>query len=91
MKFLCLRNYFIGSSTRTRWTKGEYYEGRLPNEIESANGIAYYIKSNDSGPEGKLEYMVKNKDYKSYFKSIDVIREEKINNILGIKNGDEMA
>lgn len=90
MKFLCIRNYFIGSSTRTRWTKGKYYEGRIPSEIEKKHGIAFYIKSNDNGPEGKIEYMIKIKDYPNYFKSIEDVREEKLNQILedvgGTKN-----
>lgn len=77
MKFLCIRNYFIGSSTRTRWTKGKYYEGRIPTKIEKENGIAFYIKSNN-----KIEYLVKIKDYSNYFKSIEDVRDEKLEELL---------
>jgi hypothetical protein len=89
VKFLCTRNYFIGSSTRTRWTKGKYYEGRQAEEFERRHGIAYYIKSNDNGPEGKIEYMVKTKDYSTYFKSLEDVREEKLNKILDVGDSDD--
>ena len=89
MKFLCIRNFFIGSSTRTRWTKGKYYEGRMPNSIEKVHGIACYVKSNDNGPEGSLEYLVKKKDYTTYFKSIEDVREEKLNQILDVGDSND--
>lgn len=56
----------------------------MPNEIEKAHGIACYVRSNDNGPEGKIEYLVKTKDYPIYFKSVEDIREEKLNQILDI-------
>jgi hypothetical protein len=52
--------------------------------MEKAHGIACYVRSNDNGPEGKIEYMVKTKDYPIYFKSVEDIREEKLNQILDI-------
>lgn len=83
MKFLCIRSFFIGSDSRTRWTKGKYYNGREPRRIEKEAGIEFYIDSNDNDPHGNpLEYFVKKKDYNVYFKSIEDVREEKLNEIL---------
>jgi hypothetical protein len=61
----------------------------MPNEIEKAHGIACYVRSNDNGPEGKIEYMVKKKDYSTYFKSLEDIREEKLNIILNVGNSND--
>ena len=83
MKFLCIRNYFEDSSSRARWTKGKYYEGREPNELEKSAGIAFYIKSDEIGTKGEhIEHFVKKKDYNMHFKSIVDIRNEKIEEIL---------
>jgi len=90
LKFLCIRSYFIGSNSRTRWTKGKYYNGREPRRIEKAAGIEFYIESNDIGPNGnKLEYFVKKKEYNIYFKSIEDVREEKLNIILDVRNNND--
>ena len=90
MKFLCIRNFFTGNGSRTRWTKGRYYEGRMPNSLEQTHGIVFYIKSNDDAPRGgKLEYFLKKKDYLTYFKSIEDVREEKINKILDVGNSND--
>ncbi len=89
MKFLCIRNFFIGSKT-TRWTKGQWYTGRLPNRIEEANGIAFYIDSNDSlGGTATVEYFVKKKDFSAYFKTDSQVRDERISKILGVRDGDD--
>ena len=61
----------------------------MPNSIEKVNGIACYVQSNDNGPEGKIEYLVKIKDYSSYFKSIEDVREEKLNIILDVGNSND--
>ena len=61
----------------------------MPNSIEKVHGIAYYVQSNDNGPEGKIEYLVKTKDYSSYFKSIEDVREEKLNIILDVGDSDD--
>lgn len=90
MKFLCIRNFFIGSDTRTRWTKGKWYAGRLPTEIESTHGIAYYIDSDENiGGSRNLEYFVKKKDFKTYFKTDMQVREEKINKVLDVRDSDD--
>ena len=78
MKFLCIRNYFIGSDTKPRWTKGKQYQGREPSHLEMIHGIAFYIESNED-----IEYFVKRKDFPTYFKSIEDIREEKLS-MLGL-------
>jgi hypothetical protein len=57
--------------------------------MEKAHGIACYVRSNDNGPEGKIEYMVKKKDYSTYFKSLEDIREEKLNIILNVGNSND--
>jgi hypothetical protein len=57
--------------------------------MEKAHGIACYVRSNDNGPEGKIEYMVKKKDYSTYFKSLEDIREEKLNIILDVGNSND--
>ena len=90
MKFLCIRNFFIGSDTRTRWTKGKWYAGRLPTEIEAAHGIAYYIDSDENmGGRQNAEYFVKKKEFKAYFKTDMQVREEKINKILDVRDSDD--
>ena len=61
----------------------------MPNEMKKAHGIACYVRSNDNGPEGKIEYMVKKKDYSIYFKSIEDVREEKLNIILDVGNSND--
>jgi len=82
VKFLCVRNYFIGQ--KTRWTKGKYYDGREANSLERTHGIAFYIESNEESLFGvKLEYLVKKKEYPTYFKSLEDVREERIDMILG--------
>lgn len=88
MKFLCVRNFFIGQ--KTRWTKGKYYDGREANSLERTHGIAFYIESNDAAPlGGNLEYLVKKKDYPTYFKSLEDVREEKLNKILDVGNSND--
>ena len=91
MKFLCIRNFFIGSETRTRWTKGKWYAGRLPTEIEEEHGIAYYIDSDETmgGNLTGLEYFVKKKDFSTYFKTDMQVREEKINQILDVRDSND--
>jgi len=42
------------------------------------HGIAFYIESNED-----IEYFVKRKDFPTYFKSIEDIREEKLS-MLGL-------
>lgn len=90
MKFLCIRNFFIGSDTKTRWTKGKWYAGRLPTEIEEAHGIAYYIDSDETfGGRQNVEYFIKKKAFKTYFKTDMQVREEKINKILDVRDSDD--
>ena len=57
----------------------------MPNSIEEVHGIACYVKSNDNCPKGKIEYLVKKKDYATYFKSIEDVRDEKLEEILNNK------
>lgn len=61
----------------------------MPNSIEKVHGIVCYVQSNDNGPEGKIEYLVKKKDYSTYFKSLEDIREEKLNIILDVGNSND--
>ena len=61
----------------------------MPNSIEKVHGIACYVQSNDNGPEGKIEYLIKKKDYPIYFKSIEDVREEKLNIILDVGNSND--
>lgn len=90
MKFLCIRNFFIGSETRTRWTKGKWYAGRQPTKIEETHGIAYYIDSNESmGGKQTVEYFVKKKEFATYFKTDYQVREERINKILDVRDSDD--
>ena len=96
MKFLCIRNFFIGSDTKTRWTKGKWYAGRLPTEIEEAHGIAYYIDSDDTMGGSltgynhlPIEYFVKKKEFPTYFKTDSQVREERINKILDVRDSDD--
>jgi hypothetical protein len=76
--FLCTRTYFIGNKIdyKARWIKGKFYNGREPNEIEKIGGIFFYINSDND-----FEYFIKEVDYNKYFKSIEDLREEKINKI----------
>jgi hypothetical protein len=91
LKFLCIRNYFIGSSTRTRWTKGKWYVGRIPTEIEEEHGIAYYIDSDETmGGNQSIEYFVKKKDFVTYFKTDMQVREEKLNQILDVGDSNDV-
>ena len=85
MKFLCIRNYFEDSSSRTRWTKGKYYEGRMANGFDKENGITCYVVSNSYGINDDIEYFVKTKEYKNYFKSIEDVRDEKLEELLNNK------
>ena len=61
----------------------------VSNSYGTNDDIACYVKSNDNGPEGKLEYLVKKKDYASYFKSIEDVREEKLNQILDVRDSND--
>jgi hypothetical protein len=88
LKFLCIRTYWLGSAivpTPYRWKKGEYYEGREPNELEKSAGIAYFIKSDERSKGEPIEHFVKKKDYTIYFKSIEDIRDEKLEELLSNK------
>ena len=85
MKFLCIRNYFEDSSSRARWTKGKYYEGRMANGFDKENGITCYVVSNSYGKNDDIEYFVKTKEYKNYFKSIEDVRDEKLEELLNNK------
>ncbi len=89
MKFLCTRTWWLGSRTTPtpyRWKKGEYYEGREPNELEKSVGIEYFITGDETDPyDGAIEHFVKKKDYKMYFKSIVDIRDEKLKELLNNK------
>jgi hypothetical protein len=89
VKFLCIRNYFEDSSSRARWTKGKYYEGRMANGFDKENGITCYVVSNSYGTYNDIEYFVKTKEYNSYFKSIEDVREEKLNQILDVGNSND--
>jgi len=90
LRFLCVRNFFIGSEARTRWTKGIWYAGRDATGIESAHGIAFYIESNETmGGTERAEYMVKKKDFDKYFKTEGRVREERINRILDVRDSDD--
>jgi len=88
LKFLCIRNFFI--IDKVRWTKGEFYNGREPTEIEKLGGVLFYIESNfifnkvsvNNSSFVKLEFLITLKDYIKYFKSIEDLREEKLNKIL---------
>ena len=89
MKFLCTRTFWLGSRTTPtpyRWLKGKYYEGREPNKLEKSAGIAFYIKSDEIGTKGEpIEHFVKNKEYPMYFKSIEDVRDEKLEELLNNK------
>jgi len=85
VKFLCIRNYFEDSSSRARWTKGKYYEGRMANGFDKENGITCYVVSNSYGINDDIEYFVKTKEYKNYFKSIEDVRDEKLEELLNNK------
>jgi hypothetical protein len=89
VKFLCIRNYFEDSSSRARWTKGKYYEGRMANGYDKENGITCYVVSNSYGTHDDIEYFVKTKEYPMYFKSIEDVREEKLNIILDVRDSND--
>ena len=56
----------------------------MANGFDKENGITCYVVSNSYGINDDIEYFVKTKEYKTYFKSIEDVREEKLNQILDV-------
>ena len=56
----------------------------MANGFDKENGITCYVVSNSYGIKDDIEYFVKTKEYKTYFKSIEDVREEKLNQILDV-------
>ena len=64
-------------------------EGRMANGFDKENGITCYVVSNSYGTYNDIEYFVKTKEYSSYFKSIEEVREEKLNQILDVGDSND--
>jgi len=57
--------------------------------FDKENGITCYVVSNSYGKHDDIEYFVKTKEYNNYFKSIEDVREEKLNIILDVRDSDD--
>ena len=57
--------------------------------FDKENGITCYVVSNSCGTHNDIEYFVKTKEYNNYFKSIEDVREEKLNIILDVGNSND--
>ena len=54
----------------------------MANGFDKENGITCYVVSNSYGINDDIEYFVKTKEYKNYFKSIEDVRDEKLEELL---------
>ena len=61
----------------------------MANGFDKENGITCYVVSNSYGINDDIEYFVKTKEYNSYFKSIEDVREEKLNQILDVRDSND--
>lgn len=61
----------------------------MANGFDKENGITCYVVSNSYGTHDDIEYFVKTKEYPMYFKSIEDVREEKLNIILDVGNSND--
>ena len=61
----------------------------MANGFDKENGITCYVVSNSYGTKDDIEYFVKTKEYNSYFKSIEDVREEKLNQILDVGDSND--
>lgn len=61
----------------------------MANGFDKENGITCYVVSNSYGTHNDIEYFVKTKEYNNYFKSIEDVREEKLNIILDVGNSND--
>lgn len=61
----------------------------MANGFDKENGITCYVVSNSYGTYNDIEYFVKTKEYSSYFKSIEDVREEKLNQILDVGDSND--
>ena len=61
----------------------------MASGFDKENGITCYVVSNSYGTYNDIEYFVKTKEYPMYFKSIEDVREEKLNKILDVGNSDD--
>ena len=61
----------------------------MANGFDKENGITCYVVSNSYGISDDIEYFVKTKEYKTYFKSIEDVREEKLNQILDVGDSND--
>lgn len=57
----------------------------MANGFDKENGITCYVVSNSYGINDDIEYFVKTKEYKNYFKSIEDVRDEKLEELLNNK------
>ena len=57
----------------------------MANGFDKENGITCYVVSNSYGTHDDIEYFVKTKEYKTYFKSIEDVRDEKLEELLNNK------
>ena len=57
----------------------------MANGFDKENGITCYVVSNSYGISDDIEYFVKTKEYKNYFKSIEDVRDEKLEELLNNK------
>ena len=61
----------------------------MASGFDKENGITCYVVSNNYGINDDIEYFVKTKEYPMYFKSIEDVREEKLNQILDVGNSND--
>lgn len=61
----------------------------MASGFDRENGITCYVASNSYGTHNDIEYFVKTKEYKTYFKSIEDVREEKLNIILDVGDSND--
>ncbi len=61
----------------------------MANGFDKENGITCYVVSNNYGINDDIEYFVKTKEYNTYFKSIEDVREEKLNQILDVRDSND--
>lgn len=61
----------------------------MANGFDKENGITCYVVSNSYGTYNDIEYFVKTKEYSNYFKSIEDVREEKLNQILDVGDSND--
>jgi len=54
----------------------------MASGFDKENGITCYLVSNNYGINDDIEYFVKTKEYPMYFKSIEDVREEKLEELL---------